>query len=62
MRKYVMNMFIFSYRMTYKYDEKSALDLPAYFQKYKNELPKLAIITEGVYGKTTFDDFPADQV
>ena len=55
-------MFIFSHRMTYKYDEKSALDLTAYFQKYKNELPKLAIITEGVYGKTKFDDFPADQV
>ncbi|XP_076084240.1 uncharacterized protein LOC143055004 [Mytilus galloprovincialis] len=48
--------------MEYKYDEDSELNLKDYFDKYKNKLPQLAIITGGVYGKTKFDDVASDQV
>lgn len=48
--------------MAYKYDENSDTSLKEYFQKYKENLPRLAIITGGVYGKTKYDDFASDQV
>ncbi|XP_052085931.1 uncharacterized protein LOC127723382 [Mytilus californianus] len=48
--------------MEYKYDADSEMNLKEYFDKNKNKLPQLAIITGGVYGKTKFDDVASDQV
>ncbi|OWF47032.1 uncharacterized protein LOC110454881 [Mizuhopecten yessoensis] len=49
-------------RFPYEYDENNGLNGPKLLKKYRDRFPLLAIVTEGDYGKTVFDDFSDEQV
>ncbi|XP_033726685.1 uncharacterized protein LOC117316255 [Pecten maximus] len=49
-------------RYTYEYDETQGYNGSELLQKYRDRFPLLAIVTQGDYGKTVFDDFCDDQV
>lgn len=46
----------------YKFDISQELVLPEFYNKHKNNLPMLIVVSGGYYGQTKYDDMSTDQV